>query len=622
MHLAWLLLAIATAAREPYPSPESVALAPDGRLLAVGDPAAGVVSIVDTTAGRVLRSLPAPQVGALVWSAEGQLYATLGATRRVVRLDPARGRTLAAWEVGARPVGLALAARRGRLLAACADSRELALVDLAGSGVTRLPTSGEPFAVACTPDESMAVVTNLIPSGPATDDETAAVVDLVDLATAKPIAAFRLPTGATNVRQVAVSPDGRWAYVAHIIGRFHLPTTQTERGWINTNALTVLDLTARRVYATLLLDHPLEGAADPWGVAVAADGRTLFVTLAGVHKLARLDLARLHEMLDGKLPADSWWAKTSMEWSLTAQNTWLEIKREGRQRALLVNDLTALHGAELIRWHDLPGQGPRGLALLGDGRVAVALHFANALALADATTGKPVGTIALGTPREPDLVRRGEQWFHDATASFQHWHSCATCHPNHGRVDGLNWDLLNDGLGNPKNTRSLLWADRITPLMSHGVRASLPAATQAGFEFIHFRQPTAAQVDAVTAYIQSLTPVLSPWLGADGRPTAVARRGQALFADRRVGCASCHPAPLFSDQRLHDVGTRSPVDTSGEFVTPTLVEAWRTGPYLHDGRSAALRDVLTRDNGGDRHGATAHLTREQIGDLVAYLLTL
>ena len=33
--------------------------------------------------------------------------------------------------------------------------------------------------------------------------------------------------------------------------------------------------------------------------------------------------------------------------------------------------------------------------------------------------------------------------------------TCASCHPN-GGADGLNWDLPRDGIGNFKNTKSLL----------------------------------------------------------------------------------------------------------------------------------------------------------------------
>ena len=69
--------------------------------------------------------------------------------------------------------------------------------------------------------------------------------------------------------------------------------------------------------------------------------------------------------------------------------------------------------------------------------------------------------IDLGRRAEPSLARRGEQYFNDATLCYQQWQSCATCHPD-GRADALYWDLLNDGVGNTKNTKSLLMA-ALTP---------------------------------------------------------------------------------------------------------------------------------------------------------------
>ena len=58
------------------------------------------------------------------------------------------------------------------------------------------------------------------------------------------------------------------------------------------------------------------------------------------------------------------------------------------------------------------------------------------------------------------------------------------------------------------------------------------------------------------------------------------------------------------------------------FDTPTLVEIWRTAPYLHDGSAATLREVLTVKNSNDQHGKTSQLTQQQIDDLAEYLLSL
>jgi cytochrome c peroxidase len=116
--------------------------------------------------------------------------------------------------------------------------------------------------------------------------------------------------------------------------------------------------------------------------------------------------------------------------------------------------------------------------------------------------------------------------------------------------------------------------------------------------------------------------VASPYL-ENGRLSAAARRGQRLFDDKTVGCARCHPAPLFTDLQSYDVGTRARTDyDTGTFDTPTLVELWRTAPYLHDGSAATLRDVLTQANKLDQHGHTSQLTAQQMNDLLAYLLSL
>jgi cytochrome c peroxidase len=80
---------------------------------------------------------------------------------------------------------------------------------------------------------------------------------------------------------------------------------------------------------------------------------------------------------------------------------------------------------------------------------------------------------------------------------------------------------------------------------------------------------------------------------------------------------------LFTDLQAHEVGTRAAGDGPGDkFYTPTLIEIWRTAPYLHDGSAATLRDVLTTRNTGGRHGATADLSAQQLDDLSAYVLSL
>jgi carboxypeptidase family protein/processive rubber oxygenase RoxA-like protein len=185
--------------------------------------------------------------------------------------------------------------------------------------------------------------------------------------------------------------------------------------------------------------------------------------------------------------------------------------------------------------------------------------------------------------------------------------------------------------------------------------------------------------------------VRNPNIGAQGEALSFsAMRGRAIFNDARVGCAQCHNGPSqdnqqFTDKRplaageagfdpmqpasgtnnpdlRHDVGTANIFDLTDPFtiatntapggvfpnfalpmpahrgeltayVTPNLVDAWNTAPYLHDGSAATLMDVIrpcntlfedcnapgSGRNVNDRHGHTSFLSQEQLVDLEAFL---
>ena len=578
-------LAAATAvAQTPTRSPVGVSWL-DAKTVLVSDHTAGAAYLVDAAAGKVAREV---KLNGKPFGVAGNFVAEMEAGT-IAELDAA-GKVKRRLNVGPRPAGLALAGQK--LIVAEAGLEQMLVVDLAaGTVVAKLAAPGLPHAVVA--NDKLAAAVGRIPSGDARKADHAAVVTLAD--PAKPeaaVATVKLPPGSGNVTGMTLSPDGKWLYIVHTIAHFTLPTTQSERGWIMTAGLTIVDLAERKLYATVLPDQVSRGAADPWGIAVSPDGANAWITLAGAHELARVDLAKTHALVARLTP---------------------------EKRGELSYDLAAMHTAGAISRLPLPGGGPRGVAVSPEGgTVAVALYFSGQLALVDTKTSA-IRAIGLGAQAGETPARKGERLFHDGRLSFQNWLSCASCHPD-ARADGFNWDLLNDGIGNPKNSRSLLWSDRTPPMMSLGVREDMEHAVAAGFKFILFRAAETGEVDAVIAYLKELKPAPSPCLAA-GKLSAKAQKGKAVF--NKAGCAACHPAPLYTDKKIYDAGTTHELDRDAKaFDTPTCIELWRTAPYLHDGSAPTLREVFKEQNPKDQHGSTSKLSDDDLDALIEYLLSL
>ncbi len=291
-----------------------------------------------------------------------------------------------------------------------------------------------------------------------------------------------------------------------------------------------------------------------------------------------------------------------------------------RSLADVPNDLAFLVGVrQRIK---LPGQGARSLAVIGS-KVYVANYFTDNLSVVDLSSQYVSATaVALGPEKPMTKARRGEMLFNDATICFQGWLSCASCHSSDARVDALNWDLLNDGIGNPKNAKSLLLSFQTPPTTAMGVRENATISVRSGIRHILFTVQPDEVADALDNYLLTLKAAPSPYL-VKGKLSSAADRGKKLFNDKAVACAQCHTPGMLTDLKAYDVGTTGKFDKEGErYDTPTLLENWRTGPYLHDGSAATMREVLTTRNPKDKHGKTSHLSKDQIEDLATYVLSL
>ena len=611
----WLTGSDALGEADNYLSPDAIVATRDGATLFVACGTANRVLWVDARLRQVRRSLgtPAPATGLALSSDERRLYVTCAAPEsQVLTVDVRSGKIVGAVAAGHTSVAPILS-RDGKTLYVCNQfDNNVSVIDLAAQReVRRIPVRRQPVAADLTKDGRYLLVANHLSDTCANLRFVGAVVSVIDVVTGHVVKELQLPSGSETLESLRISPDGKYAVVTHIFCNYDLPTRRVELGLINANALTIINLEKLELQCTLLLDTPDRGAGNPWGTAFSPDGSTLAVAHAGTHEVSLIDFPALL----GGLPA----VERKAAWPTNLSTAVLKFVPHYEDEEL--NDgLPFLVGARQRIKLPEGDLGPRATVVTGH-RVYTANYFSDDLSAIDlAAPEKAAESISLGPKKEMTAARRGEFYFHDASLCYQGWQSCSSCHPGGGRVDALNWDLASEGPGHPKNTRSLLLACQMPPVMALGLRADAAVAVHGGIRVILFTNLPEAIPLAMIEYLKTLKPVPSPYL-VNGKLSPAARHGEELF--QQAGCADCHVPGLYSDLRPHDVGTRVAYDgRADKFYTPTLIEVWRTAPYLHNGAAATIRDVLTVCNRHDLHGNVSGLSRQELDDLCTYVLSL
>lgn len=453
----------------------------------------------------------------------------------------------------------------------------------------RIPVGREPVGMVSFARDSFLLVANNLPEMSSLSYPVACQLDIVDVNGKKVVKRLLLPNGATDVKSVATDNEGDYAYVVHLLARYQLPTNQVDRGWMSTNALSVINLKTQEVENTVLLDTPQKGAANPWTVVVSPDDSKIWVSVAGTHELACIDRARLHKRLEGVKNGE-------------------KVTPSTKGIGYVPDDAGFLSG--IREFYPTNGKGPRALCMTGK-NVYTANYYTGELVSFDAE-GKEMSALSLGTPLVSIEKGMGDMYFHDASIGFQGWQSCASCHPNDARVDGLNWDLLNDGMGNPKNTKTLLLSHQTPPCMISGIRKDAETAVRSGIKYILFASSVEEIAPAIDTYLKSLKPVQSPYR-VNGGLSEAAKRGKEHF-DR--DCASCHSGRYYTDLKQYGVSWTEGPDKHLKMDVPALNEIWRTAPYLYDGRSYTMRDML------EVHGPSGNLSDSELNDLAEYVLSL
>jgi YVTN family beta-propeller protein len=581
------------------PSNSLMDVSPDGSRLLVANSDNGTVSVVDTAARKVIHEIPVGEKPeGVTWVGAGPLAAvTVYQEDLVVFVDTAAGKVVHRLPVADEPYGI-VASRDGRRLYVTHEyPGTVSEIDVEAHKVLRERKAGHMVrGLALAADEKRLYVTEFL----------SARLNALDLDSGKVVDSWKGHSTDNLSRNVVIHPKRPKAYLPHIRSKIEVIDGS---GSIFPH-LTIYDLvppnkTARRTSLALDTYNGVYVVTNPWEAALSPDGTRLYTIYAGTNDM------NVSEVVD---------------------DDYKEIERLGLAVGV--------------------GQNPRAVRVSPDGKtvyIADALDFD--VRFYEAETMRLQAKVKLcEPPKSPEWVR-GKILFSTAKPPLtsRRWIACASCHPdghNDGRVwhnpEGLRKTQALVGLA---HTHPLHWsADRDEVQdFEYTIRGRLMKGAglldgrlkpKAAFEPTELEENLAGRskdLDALAIYTNSFDFTLSPHIPAPGKLSPAAERGKAVFFNETIGCAKCHSGPYYTDSslekpfKLHDVGTGGddPSERMGpKYDTPTLLGVYRTAPFLHHGKAATLRDVLTTCNKGDKHGKTSHLKEGEIDDLVAFLQSL
>jgi cytochrome c peroxidase len=274
----------------------------------------------------------------------------------------------------------------------------------------------------------------------------------------------------------------------------------------------------------------------------------------------------------------------------------------------------------------------------------------------------------------PEREALGRTLFFDPRLSGSGWISCASCHN-----PGLSWgDGLPRAIGHGMKTlgrrtptilnlawgQAFFWdgradtleAQALGPIQAEGeMNLDLPtmiariegiASYKVLFAKAYPGEPVAPETvaKAIATFERGVVSPDAPfdrWLAGDEAAISPdAKRGFVVF-NTKAACAKCHSGWRFTDDSFHDIGVAGDDVGRGAllkdipsvqhaFKTPTLRDADRRGPYMHDGSVDTLEAVVDfYDRGGLAARASLSndlkplgLTGEEKRQLLAFMRTL
>lgn len=560
----------------------------DGKLLACTNRDSGTVTIVDLKSHEAVREIevgPKPE-GVTFLGDLHRLAVAVYAADEIVFLDADTGEISRRVEVFDEPYGIVSTPDGKRVYVTLDYPGEVVEIDSGSGEVLRSLKAGDfTRGLALDPKSQRVYVTEYYTT----------IVRAIDLQSGEAVGEWEGASTDNLARQIVLHPTRPKAYLPH--QRSRITAVHGEGSIFPLLSIVDTDKTEGRRRKRIPMDafRGAQVTANPWDVALSPDGSQLYIVFSGTNDMFACNV------LD---------------------DNYHEVEYRGQLRL---------------------GNNPRSVCVAPDNGlfyVYQALDFE--VTAYDTQTLRKVKSIPVTDNPLGEKIRLGKILFYSALQPMvgRKWISCSSCHPD-GDSDGRTWHNP-EGLRNTQAMAGLAWthplhwsADRDEVQdFEHTIRGKL----MQGRGLVQGRyndglgEPNkglSPLLDALAAYNNTFKFTLSPH--AKNGLSESAQRGREVFFSKETKCATCHTGPLYTDSTprkkflLHDVGTGGddPSELMGpKYDTPTLLGVYRTAPYLHHGRAATLREVLTKCNEGDRHGRTSHLSETQIDDLVEFLKAL
>lgn len=280
----------------------------------------------------------------------------------------------------------------------------------------------------------------------------------------------------------------------------------------------------------------------------------------------------------------------------------------------------------------------------------------------------PASPLANKKDSLKDIIELGKVLFFDTRLSGSGKISCATCHtPELNWTDGKEKSIGHEGTINKRNSptiqntwfyEKLFWDGRsnsledqvFAPINSESeMHHEMPVLIRQlrkikgytvmfekafGSAFINPHRMT----EAIAVFERTIVSNKSRFDNfLEGERNALSNselRGLHLFRTK-ARCMNCHNGPLFTDNQFHNIGfsqndngyyqVTHKEEDMGKFKTPSLRDVMKTGPWMHNGKSTNMIEIINRLNSAD--SATnnnklikpLNLSKKEINDLLAFL---